>query len=55
MSSDYIDCLELGMTPEEGSQYWVAPFIQKIFNNLVTLKRPDIAKEIKANSIMKLE
>lgn len=27
MSSDYIDYLELGKTPPEGGQYWVAPFI----------------------------
>ena len=26
MSSDYLDALELGMQPEDNSQYWVAPF-----------------------------
>lgn len=33
MSSDYIDALELSMTPEEGSQYWVAPFISDFLND----------------------
>ena len=28
-ASDYIDSLDMGLEPEEGSQYWVAPFIQK--------------------------
>lgn len=55
MSSDYADSMDLGITPEGGSEYWVAPFIQKIFNELITLKRPDIAKEIKNNSKMELE
>ena len=27
MSSDYIDALDCALPPEEGSQYWVAPFI----------------------------
>jgi hypothetical protein len=36
------------------SQYWVAPFIQDIFDNVVTPRRPDIAAAIKANSAMQL-
>ncbi|HDK26942.1 MAG TPA: hypothetical protein ENG48_07640 [Candidatus Atribacteria bacterium] len=55
MSSDYIDSLDVGMTPEKGSQYWVASFIQEIFDKIIKLKRPDIAKEIKKNTEMKLE
>lgn len=31
-SSDYRDCLEMGMTPPEGSEYWIAPFAQEIFD-----------------------
>ena len=27
MSTDYIDHLEFGQTPPDGSQYWVAPFV----------------------------
>lgn len=52
MSSDYMDALECGMQPEENSQYWVAPFIQEIFDEVVTSTRPDIAATIKANSAM---
>lgn len=32
-ASDYIDCLEMGIEPEEGSQYWLAPFIEEYFKN----------------------
>lgn len=55
MSGDYVDSLELGITPEEDSQYWVAPFIQEIFDKIVRIKRPDIADEIKKNTDMNLD
>lgn len=55
MSSDYVDSLDVGMTPEENSQYWVAPFIQETFDNIIKRKRPDIADEIKKNTEMKLD
>ncbi len=29
MASDYLDALDLSMTPEENSQYWVAPFVSE--------------------------
>jgi broad-specificity NMP kinase len=29
MSTDYVDSLELGQAPPQGSQYWVAPFISE--------------------------
>ena len=54
-SSDYIDYLDCGLTPEEGSQYWVAPFIQEIFDKWIKKYRPDIAKIIKNNTNMNLE
>ncbi len=54
MSSDYIDSLECGITPEEGSQYYVAPFVQKIFNDVIKKNRSDLAKIIKSNTSMKL-
>jgi len=31
-SSDYIDCLEMEITPPENSQYWVAPIIKKFIS-----------------------
>lgn len=54
MSCDYTDSLEFGTIPEEDSQYWVASFIQDIFDNLIKVKRPDVATEIKSKTLMKL-
>jgi hypothetical protein len=54
MSSDHLDALECGMEPEENFQYWVAPFIQDIFDEVITPSRPDIAAAIKAKSAMHL-
>ena len=55
MSSDYIDSLDVGLTPVEDSQYWVAGFIQDIFDNIIKIKRPDIADLIKNNTSMELK
>lgn len=46
-SSDYVDYLDCGDTPPEGSQYWVAPFIQEIFSDVLMSFRSDIAALIK--------
>lgn len=54
MSSDYVDYLDMGMAPEEDSQYWVAPFIQEAFDKYVKVYRSDIAEELKAKTSMKL-
>lgn len=54
MSSDYVDSIEIGITPEEDSQYWVAPFVQEIFDKLIKTKRPDVAEEIQRHTTMKL-
>lgn len=55
MSSDYMDSMDCGEEPEEGSQYFVAPFIQDIFDTVVKIKRPDIATEIKSKTSMQLK
>ncbi len=55
MSSDYMDSMEMGMEPEENSQYFVAPFIQKMFDDLLKKKRPDIVDLIKITTPMQLE
>lgn len=55
MSSDYVDYLDMGMTPEEDSQYWVAPFIQKAFDRYIKVYRPDIANDLKAKTVMQLQ
>jgi len=55
MSSDYVDSLDIGITPEEDSQYFVAPFIQEVYSEIIKKYRLDIAKEIKNKTEMKLE
>ena len=53
-SSDYIDALECGLKPEEGSQYFVAPYIKKFFNKVIKTNRKDIAELIIRNTNMKI-
>jgi hypothetical protein len=55
MSTDYSDSMNVGVTPEEDSEYWVAPFIQEIYDKLIKEKRPEVAKELKKHTTMKLE
>jgi hypothetical protein len=55
MSSDYIDYLDMSMTPPENSQYWVATFIQKIFDEIIKQHRPDLAEELKKSTNMELQ
>ena len=54
-SSDYLDALELGLEPKEGDQYLLAPYAQKIFDEVLGAKYPEIATYIKANSSMIVE
>lgn len=54
-SSDYVDMLDAGQKPEEGSQYWVAPYIQQIFDQVIKAKRPDVAGIIKEKTSMCLD
>lgn len=54
ISSDYLDALECGLQPNDDSQYWVAPFIQEIFDEIITSRRPDVVAVIKKNSLMHL-
>jgi hypothetical protein len=54
MSSDFQDSMEMGMVPEEGSQYFVAPFVQKAFNDFVKSDRPDLAALIMLQTSMQL-
>lgn len=54
MASDYADSLDMGLAPEEGSQYFVAPFVQDIFDSVIKVRRMDIASEIMRTTEMKL-
>lgn len=53
-SSNYTDCMMMGIEPEEGSEYWVASYVQEIFDTVIKPKRYDIAKVIKENTMMDL-
>lgn len=53
-SSDYIDSLDCGLTPEPGSQYWVAPFVQDLFDEIIVRYRPDVAATIRERICMDL-
>ena len=48
MSSDYGDYMECGMTPPEGCQYDVAPFIQSFLDETVYKTMPDWAEKLVA-------
>ena len=53
-ASDYLDALECGMEPEEGSQYRVAPYVQEMFDEVITPRRPDVTAAIRATTAMQL-
>mgnify|MGYP007072824340 CR=1 FL=1 len=55
MASDYIDALDCGVTPELDSQYWVAPFVQDIFDNVIKKNRMDLAMAIQEDTAMLLK
>ena len=55
MSSDYVDYLECGMTPEADSQYWVAPFVQGVFDDVLNVRRPDVCAAIRGHTSMHLK
>ena len=35
MASDYMDCMEMGMTPPDGSENWIARFAQEAFDRYI--------------------
>jgi len=53
-STDYVGSLECGLTPDDESQYWVAPFVQEVFDRIVALRRPDVMDFFRDNSSMEL-
>lgn len=54
VSSDYVDYLDIGSNPPENSQYWVAPFVQEIFDSLVKTNKPEVAEEFLKHTRMEL-
>lgn len=51
-STDYIDNLEMGLEPEEGSQYWVAPFITEYINEKMILVSEEWKKYLRDKTFM---
>lgn len=54
MSSDYMDALDCDSKPEEGSQYWVAPYVKEVFEKYIVTKRPDVADFMRNHTEMEL-
>lgn len=52
MSSDYIDHMESGEVPPEGSQYWVAPFIVTFLEDNSDLVNKDYLNYLRDNTLM---
>ena len=46
-STDYIDCLDLGLTPAEDSQYLIAPFVQEFIDEYINKINPDLKTFLK--------
>lgn len=55
MSTDYVDCLDCNMTPPEGSQYWVAPFVTTFFKRNIELIDKSCMKYLQDNTLMEFE
>ena len=55
MSTDYVDCLECNMTPPDGSQYWVAPFVTAFFKSNFDLFDEGCMKYLQDNTLMVFE
>lgn len=54
MSTDYIDYLEFGQTPPDGSQYWVAPFIVEFLKSNIEMIDKNCYEYLKENTCMTL-
>ena len=48
MATDYLDSLEVGMTPPEGSERWIAPYAQQAFDYYIK-PHAELASFIKRN------
>lgn len=54
MSTDYIDHLEFWQTPPDGSQYWVAPFVEKYLKANIEMIDKNGYEYLKENTDMVL-
>lgn len=55
MSTDYIDHLEMNMSPPEGSQYEVAPIVQDFINTYLKSYNNELVSFIKETSLMNID
>ena len=55
MSTDYVDYLDCNMIPPEGSQYWVAPFVEEFFRNNIDLIDKNCMDYLKENTNMEFK
>lgn len=51
-STDYVDSLDCQQAPEEGSQYWVAPFVKEFIQSHIGLLGDDCDKFLKEATFM---
>lgn len=54
MSTDYIEYLESGQTPPDGSQYWVAPFVAEYLKANIEIIGKSCYEYLKENTCMAL-
>ena len=49
MASDYMDCMEMNMTPPSGSERWLAPYAQLAFDEFI---KPKMASFVREHCVM---
>ncbi len=54
MSTDYVDSLDCGLMPEKGSEYWVAPFVEKYIKENISLINQSCLNYLRDNTSMAL-
>lgn len=52
MSEDYIDCLELNLTPPKDSQYWVASFVERFVKENISLIDTNCLDYLRENTMI---
>ena len=52
MSEDYIDYLDLNERPPDGSQYWVAPFVEQFVKENISLIDANCLDYLRENTLM---
>lgn len=55
MSTDYTDCLDFGLTPSDGSQFLVAPFVEEYLKAHLDLIDPECYRYLQENTSMELD